>query len=161
MWHGNVTLKKESVKITIRLLIIFCYRVPGVWAFDGWEMNFSLLTQITEVTFKTMVFSSFCSHFAVVFFSSSGSHSWSDILGFFFFCWQQSSGYSEHNLNHGLAKDFQADYVSCSYLTQSVCWQHFENSVQSPELLGFFRNGAQGFRLFGKWWYLEVFCGTE
>lgn len=111
-------------------------------------MNFSLLTQITEATFKKIVFSLFCSHFAVVFLSSSGSHSWSDFcynyyFFFFFFNWQQSAGYSEHNLNHGLAKDFQADYVSCSCLTQFVCWQHFENNIQSPELPGFFSTGME------------------
>lgn len=84
MLHGNVTQKKKSVKIAIGFLIMFCYGVPGVWALDGWEMNFSLLTEITEATFKTIVFSLFCSHFTVVFFSSSGSHSWSDIFGIFF-----------------------------------------------------------------------------
>lgn len=76
--------KKKSIKIAIRFLIIFCYGVPSVWALDAWEMNFSLLIQIMEAAFKTIVFSLFCSCIAVVFFSSAGSHSWSDILGFFF-----------------------------------------------------------------------------
>lgn len=116
--------------------------MPSVWALDAWEMNFSLLIQIMEAAFKTIVLSLFCSCIAVVFFSSAGSHSWSDILGFFF-CWQQSAGYSEHNLNHGLAKDFQADYFSCGCLTQFVCWQHFESNLWSPELSGLFSTGME------------------
>lgn len=86
--NHNVTWKcyskKKSVKIAIRFPIIFYYRVPDVWALDGREMNFSLLTQITEAAFNTIIFSLFCSYFAVVFFSSSSSHSWPDIFGIFF-----------------------------------------------------------------------------
>lgn len=59
----------------------------------------------------------------------------------YLFIWQQSAGYSKHILNHTLAKDFQADYVLCSFLTQFECWQHFENNV--AEFTGLLSTGME------------------